>query len=68
MLYIYWILKFILFNKKKYKKIKSDKIILVELFNYKASIISNGILANELAKFHNAKIVGYEPYFLNLKD
>tara|TARA_Y100000591_G_C21829055_1_gene698481 strand:- start:550 stop:2067 length:1518 start_codon:yes stop_codon:yes gene_type:complete len=67
MFYIFWIFKFILFNKKKYKKIKSDKIILIELFNYKASIISNGILANELAKFHNAKIVGYEPYFTNIK-
>ena len=67
MINIFWILKFIFFNKKKYQKIKSDKIILVELFNYKASIISNGIFANQLAKLHKAKIVGYEPNFISFK-
>jgi hypothetical protein len=67
MKFFFWVIKFILFNKKKYKKIKSDKIILIELFNYKANIISNGILANELAKLHNAKIIGYEPNFISIK-
>lgn len=67
MFYFFWVIKFILFNKKKYSKIESKNVILLELFNYKANIISNGILANELAKLHNAKIVGYEPNFTNIK-
>ena len=68
MLNIFWTIKFIFFNKKKYKKIESDKIVLLELFNYKASIISNGIFANKLAKIHKAKLVGYEPNFLSIKS
>jgi hypothetical protein len=68
MLNIFWTLKFIFFNKKKYLKRKSDKIVLVELFNYKASIISNGIFSNELAKLKGASLVGYEPYFFRFKD
>ncbi len=67
MINFFWTLRLIFFNKKKYQKIKSDKVILVELFNYKASIISNGIFANQLAKLHKAKIVGYEPNFISLK-
>ena len=64
---IFSTLKFIFLNKKKYNKIKSNKIVLLELFNYKASIISNGIFANELAKLYKAKLVGYEPNFLSFK-
>ncbi len=65
---IFSTLKFIFINKKKYNKIKSDKIVLVELFNFRASIISNGIFANELAKIHNAKLIGYESNFLSFKS
>ncbi len=67
MLNIFWAIKFILLNKKKYQKRNGDKIILLELFDHKASIISNGIFSNELAKLKNARVIGYEPYFLNLK-
>lgn len=67
MLNLFYTLKFIYKNKKIYSKTHGRKIVLVELFNYKASIISNGIFANELAKIKKAKIVGYEPNFLNFK-
>ena len=63
----FWVIKFILFNKKNYKKKENANIVLVELFNYKASIISNGIFASELSKKFNAKIIGYEPNFSNIK-
>lgn len=68
MLNIFSTLKFILFNKKKYQRRRSDKIILVELFDHKASIISNGIFSNELAKIKNACLIGYEPNFFKFKD
>ena len=64
----FYVLKFLINNFKRYKKIKRDAKILIELFDYKASIISNGIFANVLKDINNAEIVGYEPRFLTLKQ
>jgi hypothetical protein len=65
--YIY-IVKFFINNFKKYKSTKKKSKILIELFDYKACIISNGIFADVLKTMNDAEIVGYEPKFLNLKE
>jgi hypothetical protein len=64
----FYVLKFLINNFKRYKNKKKNGKILLELFDYKASIISNGILANVLKDINNAEIVGYEPRFLTLKQ
>lgn len=64
----FYVLKFLINNSKRYKSIKKNKKILIELFDYKPSIISNGIFANVLKDINNAEIVGYEPRFLTLKQ
>ena len=60
-----------LFNKKFIKK-ESKKIILVEYFKYKNSLISFGILSNCLSEIHNAKIIAYNPtdisFFRRIKN
>ena len=65
--FFFYKLKYILNNHKSYKKKNSKKIILVELFDYKASIISNAIFSNELSKKYKAKLVGYVPMFSSFK-
>jgi hypothetical protein len=63
----FYVLKFLINNFKRYKNKKKNAKILIELFDYKASIISNGIFANVLKDINNAEIVCYEPRFLTLE-
>ena len=56
------------FNSKYFSNNNSSKnIILVELFNYKASIISVSLFVNEFCKIYPSKIVGFEPLNFNFK-
>ena len=59
--------KFINHNLKnfKIKDFKNKNIILVELYDYKPSTIPFSYLSNVLSEKHEAKIVSYQPYFLN---
>ncbi len=59
--------KFIHHNLKnfKIKDYNNKNIILVELYDYKPSTIPFSYLSNVLSEKHEAKIVCYQPYFLN---
>lgn len=62
-------LKYILFNRGYFKKNKNTKkgIILVELFNYKASIICVSFFVKAFCSLHKTSIVGFEPLNFSLK-
>lgn len=62
-----YLIKFIIFNKKKYKTKNSKKKILVEIFDYKADYITYSIFSNVLADIYDAELVGYYPTFLSYK-
>ncbi|MDB9936480.1 hypothetical protein OAD13_00345 [Candidatus Pelagibacter sp.] len=53
------------FKKKDYKK---NYKILVEVYNYKPSIIPISYLSNVLAQKYHADLIGYYPSFLNFQD
>ena len=63
--------KYINFSKKNLKKIsskkKTEQIILVELFDIKASILSLSLFCNAFSSKKNYKIIGYSPNFLKIK-
>ena len=63
-------LKFINHNKKKFSQNwnNSEKIILVEFFEYKPSMIPYSYISNVLAKKYNAKIIAYKTKFHNYND
>ena len=52
--------------KKRYNKKSSKKIILVEYFRYKNSLISYALLSNCLSDIYDAKIVSYNPNDMSL--
>ena len=62
-------LNFIKHNKKIFNENwdNSEKIILVEFFDFKPSIIPYSYISNILAKKYNAKIVSYNTKFQNYK-
>ena len=65
-----YIKEFIKHNFKKFKKkdYKKNYKILVEVYNYKPSIIPISYLSNVLAQKYHADLIGYYPSFLNFQD
>ncbi len=61
--------KYILFNKRYFKNNENvnNGIILVELFNYKASIISLSLFINAFCSLYKTSIVGFEPLNFSFK-
>jgi hypothetical protein len=66
---IYLFYKFIFFNKKisNYKKLNEDKILLVELYNIKATILSFSLFTRAYKKLYGYRLVGYLPTFQSKK-
>ena len=61
--------KYILFNKRYFKNKESlnNGVILVELFDYKASIISVSLFINAFCSLYKTSIIGFEPLNFSLK-
>lgn len=61
--------KYMFFNKKYFKNHDNYKkgIILVELFNYKASIISVSFFVKAFCSLYKTDIVGFEPLNFSIK-
>lgn len=66
---IFLFYKFIFLNKKKFndKNLNEDKILLVELYNIKATILSFSLFANAYQKLYKCRLVGYFPQFQSKK-
>ena len=62
-----YLIKFLIFNKEKYKTKNSKQKILVEVFDYKADYITYSIFSNTLAEIYNAELIAYYPTFLSIK-
>ena len=62
--------EFINHNLKNFKKNNyiTENKILVEVFNFKPSIIPISYLSNALAEKYKANIIGYHPIFPNIKQ
>lgn len=62
-------IKYIIFNKKKLiHHNNNENIVLVELYNIKATILSFSIFSNAFANLYKCKIIAYVPRFLNKKQ
>lgn len=66
---LFYIFQFIQHNKKIFKKKipNTKRIVLIENFDYKPSIIAFSYFTNILADIHKAKIISYNVNFFNLK-
>ena len=62
--------KYMFFNKKYFKNHDNYKkgIILVELFNYKASIIGVSFFVKAFCSLYKTDIVGFEPLNFSIKE
>ena len=62
--------EFINHNLKNFKKnnYTTDNKILVEVFNFKPSVIPISYLSNALAEKYKANIIGYHPTFPNIRQ
>lgn len=66
---IFLFYKFLFFNRKKsnYKNLNEDKILLVELYNIKATILSFSLFTTAYKKLHGCRLIGYFPGFQSKK-
>ena len=67
---IYFFYKFIFFNiknKSKFKNSNNKEILLVELYNIKATILSFSLFTSAYKTLFGCKLVGYIPTFPSKK-
>lgn len=66
---LFYYFKFLLFSSKNIRsKNSSNNIILLEVFDVKASVIAMSFFAKSLANIHNANILCYYPKFKSFKS
>ena len=61
--------RYIKHNKKLFKQSGLKKgIILLEIFDYKPSVIPNSYISNSLSKKYKSSIYAYQPTFRTIKQ